>query len=189
MELNDLSSYANYTAIDFETAHGKMWSICQIGLVRVEQGIITKELEYLVQPPNNEYHWGNTRVHGISRKDTAHAPDFQTIWPEIEPYIAGQHVVAHNALFDCSCLEQTLQFYRLAVPKYQRHCTVKIFKRNLALLCKIYAIELQHHNALSDACACAELFRMHLEGKSAEMIQYLELHHPVKKPLSYKSSI
>jgi len=28
-----------FTAIDFETAQPKRWSICQVGLVRVEAGI------------------------------------------------------------------------------------------------------------------------------------------------------
>lgn len=174
MELNELRSFANFTAIDFETAHGKMWSICQVGLVRVEHGVIVKEIECLVQPPGNEYHWGNSRVHGISRKDTAHAPFFNEVWPEIEPYITGQHVVAHNASFDCACLEQTLQYYKLPQPRYRDHCTVKIYKRNLALLCETYGIELNHHNALSDARACARLFMMHLEGRSPEMIASLK---------------
>jgi len=36
----------NFTAIDFETAQGYRWSICQVGLVRVEQGVITNEIIY-----------------------------------------------------------------------------------------------------------------------------------------------
>ena len=43
----------SFTAIDFETAQGYRWSICQVGLVHVENGIITKEINILVQPPNN----------------------------------------------------------------------------------------------------------------------------------------
>jgi len=27
-----------FTAIDFETAQGKRWSVCQVGIVRVENG-------------------------------------------------------------------------------------------------------------------------------------------------------
>ncbi len=37
----------SFTAIDFETAHGKRWSICQVGLVRVENSIITDQLSIL----------------------------------------------------------------------------------------------------------------------------------------------
>ena len=48
----------SFTAIDFETAQGYRWSICQVGLIRVENGIITNELNLLVQPPNNYYGTG-----------------------------------------------------------------------------------------------------------------------------------
>lgn len=42
-----------FTAIDFETAHGYGWGICQVGLVRLENGAITDEIDLLVQPPDN----------------------------------------------------------------------------------------------------------------------------------------
>lgn len=32
----------NFTAIDFETAQGARWSICQVGIVRVENDEITE---------------------------------------------------------------------------------------------------------------------------------------------------
>lgn len=32
-----------YTDIDFETALGRRWSICQVGLVGVESGIVSKK--------------------------------------------------------------------------------------------------------------------------------------------------
>ncbi len=163
MNLTDFSAYINFTAIDFETANAKFSSICQIGLVRVEGGEIVHELEQLVQPPGNTYHWGNSRVHGINRRMTEAAPAFDQVWHLIEPYIRGQHVVAHNAPFDCSCLDQTLDFYRLPRPEYKRHCTVKIYKRNLAFLCEQFDIALDHHNALSDARACAFLFMKYLK--------------------------
>lgn len=44
-KLNQLMN-KTFTAIDFETAHGKRWSICQVGLVRVENGLITKDIEH-----------------------------------------------------------------------------------------------------------------------------------------------
>ena len=45
----------SFTALDFETATGYRNSICQVGFVRVENGIITKEVNILVQPPDNSY--------------------------------------------------------------------------------------------------------------------------------------
>ena len=45
----------NFTAIDFETAHGKRWSICQVGIVQIEDGKIKGQLSVLIQPPDNFY--------------------------------------------------------------------------------------------------------------------------------------
>lgn len=155
----------SFTAIDFETAQGKRWSICQVGLVRIESGVITEQLSLLVQPPNN-YYWHNfIEIHGITPKLTANAPTFSGIWKQIEPYITGQNVVAHNGFaFDFQCLNQTLEYYNIAVPSFSGHCTYKIFRANLASLCKAHSITLNHHHALSDALACAALFQLHLKN-------------------------
>lgn len=153
----------SFTAIDFETAQGYRWSICQVGLVRVENGIITKELDILVQPPDN-YYWTNfTAIHGISARDTISSPTFNQIWNQIAPYIINQNVIAHNGFgFDFPVLNKTLEYYGMATPEYAKFCTYKIYKSNLANLCKAYSIPLNHHEALSDARACAKLFLMHL---------------------------
>ncbi|MHB8209035.1 exonuclease domain-containing protein [Mucilaginibacter sp.] len=152
----------SFTAIDFETAHGKRWSICQVGLVQVEDGRIKKELSMLIQPPEN-YYWSNfTDIHGISAKHTRTAATFDKVWHQLAPYVNNQNLVAHNGAFDFHCLKQTLEYYSIAVPSYTGHCTYKIFKDNLAALCRKHRIPLNHHDALSDALACARLYLLHL---------------------------
>jgi len=155
----------NFTAIDFETAHGKRYSICQVGLVRIEKGNIVDQLSILVQPPDN-YYWDNfIDIHGITPEHTKDAPTFDKIWYQVEPFIKNQNVVAHNGFaFDFHCLTQTLEYYNMKTPKYTGHCTYRIFGENLASLCKKYRIPLNHHDALSDAMACASLFNLHLSN-------------------------
>ncbi len=155
-----------FTAIDFETGTGYRNSICQVGLVRIENGLITKELSILVQPPDNYYWHRFIDLHGISPERTANAPTFDGIWAQIEPFITNQYVVAHNGFgFDFHCLSQTLDYYNMANPPFTGHCTYRIFKDNLASLCRQYNINLNHHDALSDAKACAELFLKHSKKK------------------------
>ncbi|QBN20539.1 3'-5' exonuclease [Flavobacterium nackdongense] len=153
----------NFTAIDFETASGYRNSICQVGLVRVENGIITKEVNLLVQPPNN-YYWNHfTDIHGIAAKDTINAPTFYQVWQQIVPYIENQNVIAHNGFgFDFPVLDKTLLHYGLLIPDYNKFCTYKIYRYNLADLCQEHHIPLNHHDALSDARACAELYLKYL---------------------------
>ena len=160
---------SSFTAIDFETAHEKRWSICQVGLVRIEAGIKKESLSLPVQPPSNSYRADFTGIHGIGPEQTAEAPTFDAVWPQIEPFIKGQNVVAHNGFsFDFPVLKQTLEYYGMEPPDFTGHCTYRIFKKDLASLCKQYQIPLNHHDALSDALACAELFRLHLKLKEGK---------------------
>lgn len=154
----------SFTAIDFETATGYRNSICQVGLVRIENGIIAQEVNILVKPPNN-YYWGRfTDIHYISAKDTINAPTFDQIWSQIAPYIENQNVVAHNGFgFDFPVLNKTLEYYGVGVPEYNKFCTYKIYRSNLANLCEKYAIQLNHHDTLSDAKACGELYIRYLK--------------------------
>lgn len=137
-----------------------------VRLVRVENGIITKEINLLVKPPDN-YYWSRfTDIHGISAKDTINTPTFDQIWSQIAPYIENQDVVAHNGFaFDFPVLNKTLEYYGIGIPEYSKFCTYKIYKSNLVILCEKYAIQLNHHDALSDARACGLLFKLYLNKK------------------------
>jgi DNA polymerase-3 subunit epsilon len=152
----------SFTAIDFETAQGKRWSICQVGLVRVEDGRVVNKLNLLVCPPGNMYLPGNTRIHGISERHTCNSPRFAGVWPLLRPYIENETVVAHNGAFDFSCLKHTLEYYKIQQPMYRQQCTYKIYGKGLAACCSDHRIQLNHHDALSDAMACAQLYLIHL---------------------------
>jgi DNA polymerase III subunit epsilon len=154
-----------FTAIDFETAQGYRWSICQVGLVRVVKGEIVAKLELLVQPPFNYYWEKFTSIHGISAAQTAEAPTFDFVWPILKPFIENKHVVAHNSRFDFACLKQSLEFYSLECPQYSGSCTYQIYSKSLKALSIEHGIELDHHNALSDAMACSDLFLKHLQNQ------------------------
>ena len=122
----------SFTAIDFETAQGKRWSICQVGHVRVENGLVVDQFSSLVKPPNNFYWDKFIEIHGITPAHTLKAMTFAKIWKQIESFIKDQEVVAHNGFsFDFPCLRQTLEYYYIDTPKYTGHCTYKLYRNNL----------------------------------------------------------
>ncbi|WP_224743989.1 exonuclease domain-containing protein [Pontibacter aquaedesilientis] len=116
-------------------------------------------------PPENAYFYRNTAIHGIRPQDTCHSPSFEAVWREIKPYIEHQTVVAHNGAFDFSCLRHTLDYYGVEQPSYLPQCTLKIYKKDLATLCREHRIQLNHHDALSDALACATLYLHALQNQ------------------------
>ena len=158
----------NFTAIDFETATGKRSSACAIGIVTVENGEIIEKYYSLIQPPGNAYFGMNIAVHGIRPADTENAPTFAALHPEIKKRLLGQKLVAHNEVFDRSVLKRTMEHYDLDYAELNLtdrwECTMKIYKAKgfvpykLNACCERLGIELQHHEALSDAIACAKLY-------------------------------
>lgn len=155
-----------FTAIDFETAIGH--HPCSVGIVTVENGIIVDEYVSLIKPPNNEYSPYTIKVHGIYPRDTANAKTFAQIFPEIQKRLQSRIVVAHNESFDRAVLMKSMAMYGLNYEHLQIatkwECTVKIYKSKgfkptkLSDCCRVMNIKLKHHEALSDARACAQLF-------------------------------
>ncbi|MBU8893552.1 MAG: 3'-5' exoribonuclease [Bacteroidales bacterium] len=149
----------NFIAIDVETAQGKRWSICQIGLAIVENGKIVKTVSQLVQPPNNDYSPFNIRIHKITPEMTVNSLYFPEVWKEIYPLIENKKLVAHNASFDISCLNQVLGFYNIEKPSFDYDCTYKLSGQKLKEACKSLNIDLKnHHDACCDAEACANIY-------------------------------
>lgn len=175
----------NFTAIDFETAQGARWSICQVGIVRVENDKIVKTISTLIKPPKNEYQRSNTLVHGINGEITENSPTFPEVWPKIKEYIDGQLVVAHNSDFDINCLESTLHYYNLPVPKYKVDCTYKRTNLKLEDLCVALDIALDnHHDACCDALACANAYTKLLKNGVPDCSK---IHQKANNPFDFSS--
>ena len=158
----------NFTAIDFETATGKRYSACAVGIITVENGKVIDEYNSLIQPPYNEYSYYNTKVHGITENDTFNALLFPDVYPEIKSRLTGKTIVAHNEAFDRTVLQNTMEYYNLDYSELNIsnpwECTLKIYRTkgykpaSLDICCKKQGIKLNHHEALSDARGCAMLY-------------------------------
>ena len=75
----------NFAAIDFETANNERTSICSVGVVIVRNGEIADRFYSLVHPEPDYYLYWNTRIHGLTQEDTAHAPVFSEVWKQVAP--------------------------------------------------------------------------------------------------------
>jgi len=160
-----------FTAIDFETATGHAHSACAVGIVTVEDGIITEEYYTLIRPPDKEYWYRHIMVHGIKPVETLDVPTFDDLFPEIRKRVVGRKIVAHNEAFDRNVLNKTMRYYGLYHDELEIadrwECTLNIYRKkgykpaNLKYCSERNGIELNHHEALSDARACAKLYLLH----------------------------
>ncbi len=108
----------NFAAIDFETANNERTSICSVGVVIVRNGEIADRFYSLVHPEPDYYLYWNTRIHGLTQEDTAHAPVFSEVWKQVAPKIEGLPLVAHNKAFDEGCLKAVFRTYCMDYPDY-----------------------------------------------------------------------
>ena len=120
----------DFVAIDFETANRERTSICSVGLVRVENGDIREKIYRLIRPYPDYYSSWNTRIHGLTYRDTAHAAPFPEVWADISPELAGLPLVAHNSPFDEGCLKAAFRQYGMAYPDYRFFCTCRANRRS-----------------------------------------------------------
>ncbi len=179
----------NFIAIDFETANAQRTSACSLGLAFVKDGVVTDCKEYLIKPYPFEFHPFQVGIHGITENDVMNAPAFDELWGAIAPMLENNMLVAHNAAFDVSVLRNSLLHYGLRIPTSEFFCTYRLSRNafpnsgshRLNVISKLCGVELEHHNAKSDAKACAEVL-CHLADKNGfSSIDEMEEHFQLKR--------
>lgn len=150
-------------AIDFETADYGADSACALGIVTIENGSVVKKGFRLIRPPRRRFHF--TYIHGIRWSDVETAAKFDEVWEEFRDYWQdADYLVAHNAPFDRGVLRACLLDAGREPPSAPFICTVRVARAhwnfrpaNLAHVCAQLDIPLKHHDAASDALACATI--------------------------------
>lgn len=154
----------NFTALDFETMTPERSSACAIGLVKVVDGVILEKYYTLLKPIPDDRTTTNTHVNGITREMVENAPTFAEAWPKLQPFIEGQQLVIHNVEFDIDVLKHQCDYYNIHFPIQGVVDTYSLTGMPLDQCCFMMGISLDtHHDALSDATACAEVL-LHLKG-------------------------
>lgn len=164
---------SNFLAIDFETANRNRNSACALGLVKVIDNQIVNYESYLIKPPNSYFEF--TYIHGISYHEVKNAPTFKELWSQINHHFDDiDLVVAHNASFDRSVLENCCNYYNISKPQISFNCTMILSRKlwnirptKLSDVCGYFNIPLNHHQADSDAMACAKIMLLALNHNNS----------------------
>jgi len=177
-------------------------SICQVGITAVENGNITETKSWLVKP-DSFFDSFNIRIHGITEDTVKNSPSFIELWPELLPYFKGSDfIVAHNARFDVSVLDATLNlgFVPCIIPDFKFACSMAMARRtwpkepsySLQSLCSLLNIEYGNHDAGADSKSCAELTIKIFQEKGIDLSmdinsteKLLELENPLQIYFGY----
>lgn len=184
----------NFVAVDVETANSDWGSICQIGAVKVLDGVVSENSYVtLCKPPTpvDNFDKANIAIHGIQAEDVAEAPQFAETVQELASFVGGLPLVAHNAQFDTTALTRAAEYSDAQLPPSYFGCSLALARslnlqvknHKLPTVAKEFGYDLeQHHDALADARACAEIVlgaarRDRFSGSFAELFfdHYLTL--------------
>ena len=154
-----------FNAIDVETANSNPASICQIGIVRIEDGVIKEQLSLLVNPeaPFSDF---NVRLHGIDADMVKGSAKLPQVHGKLRGILEGRPLVSHTA-FDRGALNGAAERYGLRQIRARwldsslvaRRTWPDRFRRrwNLAFVAGSLGIAFRHHDAAEDARAAGEI--------------------------------
>ncbi|MCH5203894.1 MAG: 3'-5' exonuclease [Oscillospiraceae bacterium] len=173
---------SRFTVFDVETPNRLSDRMSAIGITVIENGNIVDEYYSLIDP-ETYFDFFNTKLTGISEKTVKGSPTFGEIWNNIEPYMSGGILVAHNAVFDMGVLKRCLNGYSVKWKESAKYlCTVQIGRKllpdmshSLNVMCEYYGIALNHHHAASDSRACAELLLRYIQS-GADIGSYIKTY-------------
>ncbi len=180
----------SFVGIDFETLYSQRVSACSIGMVKYIDGVIVDRYYSLIRPPfDYPGKCGDilTWVHGITERMVKNERTFKELLPEIERFVDGLPLVAHNASVERGCIRDASAFYgiettldfeniydtrqlsklaetKLGTPKKE------LLSHQLDDVCERFGVSANnHHNALADAEMCGNLMIafQKIIGKSA----------------------
>lgn len=139
--------------------------IIEIGAVKVEHGEITDKFSTFVNP-KVPIPFQITQLTSITDQMVIGAPDIETVLPQFLEFIGDAALVAHNASFDVSFIEQNCRYQDIQ-PDFTSVDTVAmarillptLSKYKLNVVANALHISLEnHHRAVDDAGATAEIF-------------------------------
>ena len=183
------SNMSSFVAIDVETANSDCGSICQIGVVSVEEGEIVDGWQMLVDP-GTPFADRNIEIHGITAWHVESAPTFSEIYDDVLTKLAGQIVACHT-MFDRRAVRAACDIYRLEdldclwldTAHVVRHSWQQFRQRGYTLdnIANHLGIEFSHHDALEDARAAALVLLRAVEETGLTVRQWQDGQTPDQK--------
>ena len=164
--------------------------IVEFAAVRLENGKIVDEFQTLINPQQH-IRKSSVAIHGITEEMVEDAPLEDEVIPKILKFIGDYPIVAHNAIFDYSFLNEASMRCCGKELKNERIDTQPMFKEvypemeshGLKALADRFGVEFtNHHRAMADTMALAlsypKLKKLYLQKydwqeKQLENIEYL----------------
>ena len=186
----------SFVGIDFETLYPQRVSACSVGMVKYIDGEIVDRFYTLIRPPfDYPGKCGSvlTWIHGLTEDLVKDARTFEEVLPDMESFVDGLPLVAHNACVERACIRDASAFYGVETKldfeniydtlTLSRQAEAKLGiseegpgTHQLDTVCKRFGISgNNHHNALADAEMSGNLMvlfqKILSEGETVEIVE------------------
>ena len=179
-DLDKLEFPTSFVSFDFENLYPQRVTACSVGMVKYLNGVKQEKTFYRHIRPPFEYEGKRgpalTWIHGFTEEKLKDARTFAEILPEMEEFIEGLPLVAHNACVERACIHDCCAYYHIetSIPYEDIMDTYLLSKAiekklgmdvrgagsySLNVVCQRFGVkELRHHHACDDAEMCGNLF-------------------------------
>ena len=153
----------SFVAIDFEHLYPSHETACEVGAVRVVDGLVTGRFHSTICPPE-EMCTGrdNSDIIGLTADMLTRSPRFPEVYSMLTAFVGNLPLVAHNASTERSVLTKCCEYYNIEETLLRNGLTdtCPLFGgKKLAECCADNNIPLvEHHHPLHDAEATAHLY-------------------------------
>ena len=179
-DLDNFEFPSSFVSFDFENLYPQRVTACSVGMVKYVNGVKQEKTFYSHIRPPFEYEGKKgpvlTWIHGFTEEKLKDARTFAEVLPEMEEFIEGLPLVAHNACVERACIHDCCAYYNIetSIPYEDIMDTYLLSKAidkklgmdiigagsySLNVVCQRFGIPvLRHHHACDDAEMCGNLF-------------------------------
>lgn len=184
---------STFVAVDVETANPNMDSICQIGLVKFEDGRETLSESWLINP-NTWFDPINVSIHGIDHHHVKDAPRFCDVYANLFNILSGQIVVSHTH-FDRVAIHRASEKISTPLLECSWVDSARVARRTwesfsqrgygLANLAQHFGFVFEHHNANDDARISGRIMLKAIEASGVSVSDWVV---KASRPLSFSGA-
>lgn len=162
--------------------------IISLGLVSFKNGVLLDDPKHVIEwrfNPDMEIDFEASRVHGITNKDLEDCPRFHEYIPELIKKIRGRVLIAHNADFDTTFINQELALagckfkledicligdsLKLARSFITGHTSLQALQQRFQI-----NIERKFHGAALDSIILGHVYQAMMKSKKVEILDDLD---------------
>lgn len=166
----------SFVAIDFEHLFPSHETACEVGAVKVIDGLIVGRFYSTIKPPKEKCTGRiNSDIIGLTEELLETSPIFKEVYRMLCLFVGDIPLVAHHASTEVHVLQKCTSYYNMSEVLLKNGMTdtcTMVGGKGLSVCCDEYDITLEeHHHPLQDAEATARLYLALLGEKEQTVVR------------------